>query len=111
MIFIAIAFAGCAVDQDAVIHTSVFRDFVLSPEQRTNARERVTLVSISRSGRVVIRDGGILYSARVGEYFFESAGGRTDYTLKSVDLNTGRVVLTGETRIYGDPSAPMMIAR
>ena len=107
---VAVGFTGCATLPDTV-HTTEFRDIVLTPQHRTNADEQVTLIAITHAGRVTIRSRRRIYSARVGEYFTQSGKGGIGYTLKSIDRDSGRVVITGETRIYGDPSSPLMIAR
>ena len=94
---------GCA-SPPGVAHTSEFYDVVLSPQHRTDVHEGLSLVAISNRGRVTIRKRGTLFSARADpddNHFKEVGGpGWSDDTLKSVDIRTGRVVLTREVRLY-----------
>jgi hypothetical protein len=109
---IALALSGCA-SSDNVYHTTESYEFTLSPAERANPNEGVKLVSMSRTGRVTIQTtNGIRWRAKQGERFVNDRGGHS-YSLKSVDLKTGKVVLEGETRTYyaEGSSKPMMIAR
>ena len=95
---VALLLAGCA-SEPRVFHTSKFYDLVLSPQSRTNSEHRVTLLSISRNGRVTIRSQGTVYSARIGESFRHLVW-HLDCTLKSVNTETGRIVITYEVHVW-----------
>jgi hypothetical protein len=92
--------AGC-VSNRGVFHTTEFYDVVLSPAKRTDTKDSLTLVSISRTGRVSVRDSrGTIWRARKGEQFVNALGHGSEYTLKSVSPQTGVVVLQGTMRLY-----------
>lgn len=105
-----VLFAGCA--GAPVIHTDTqYYDIPLSFRHPTNTEEGITLVAISRSGRVTIRmastrSPNTLWRARNGEHFVNSFGAGCDFTLESANFQTGEAVIRGENRIYYVGNSP-----
>jgi hypothetical protein len=105
LLCMAAAFAGC-VTQRFVCQADI-SSFELSPANRYNVGADIELVSISSTGRVKVRfgektwrrDAGT-YTAKAGEPF-RSQNGTTapgEYTLRSVDVESGKVVI--ESTMY-----------
>ena len=81
---------GCAGPEFICVRNPIRIE--LSPAQRI--KDRMTLVSISRSGRVTIRLETLgLADARVGEEFKTRSGKPYDGKLVSADLSSGKVVV------------------
>src|SRR5688500_10273938 len=95
-----LALSGCVTDR-GVFHTTEFYEVTLSPARRSDTKEGLTLVSISRGGRVTVRDRrGTLWHAQQNEQFVNELGGGSEYILKSVNTETGAVVIKGAMRLY-----------
>jgi hypothetical protein len=105
LLCMASVFAGC-VTQPLVCQADI-SSLELSPATRYNVGADIELISISSTGRVKVRfgektwrrDAGI-YTAKAGEPF-RSQNGRTppgEYTLRSVDVESGKVVI--ESTMY-----------
>ena len=99
IILLAVLASGCAHDR-GVVHHSEFYDLVLSPRTPFNETTGIRLVSISRTGRVTISAYNRTFSARAGQYFVDPNGDFSEYYLKSVDPDSGQVLVRGEMRIY-----------
>jgi hypothetical protein len=99
IILLAVLASGCARDQ-GVLHHTEFYDVVLSPRAPSIESAGIRLVSISRTGRVTISAYNRRFSARVGQYFVAPNGDFSEYYLKSVDPDSGQVLVRGEMRIY-----------
>jgi hypothetical protein len=87
--------SACSSKSDFVCRQEPY-DIVLTPAKRTDKASGMTLVSISRSRKVAIRWGDLLQTARPGESFVAADGRSYGFlTLRSVDPDSGRVVVEG----------------
>jgi hypothetical protein len=110
-IVLAICFSGCA-REPAIMHTTENYDIVVPRQDRAKLGFKKVAINLGR--RVIIRDSqGHVWRARAGEWFKSSDGYCWQYRLKSVNPETGELVLIGERRIYfsGSSRDPIAIAQ
>jgi hypothetical protein len=87
------SFLSACTTQEKFHTTISYFDMKFSPMDRGDAE--LYLLKVSNSKKVTIKTRSGLATARPGEYFITTTSGEKLWLLKSVDTDTGEVVIQG----------------